>query len=177
MRRKAVDYQIRADDDPTKAHINYQCPCGCTAGVLYDRDRVFTEVGECCCGRKMWAGGEAEKHIQPHFEPDVEYVWDRGSVVLPWGEQIETTLAVPTSELSAADHAAARPAADTTAVGVLVPDVVCGMMIDPKTAAATSSYRGALYYFCAASCKTRFDANPGQFLPAGPSLLSRLLGR
>jgi Cu+-exporting ATPase len=54
----------------------------------------------------------------------------------------------------------------------LVKDVVCGMMIDPTTAAATSQYKSATYYFCAPSCKRDFDANPDKFLdpsfvPAG----------
>ncbi len=46
----------------------------------------------------------------------------------------------------------------------LVKDVVCGMMIEPTTAAATSEYKGATYYFCAAGCKQEFDANPEKFL-------------
>jgi len=46
----------------------------------------------------------------------------------------------------------------------LVKDLVCGMEIDPATAAATSEYRGVTYYFCAESCKQEFDANPTKFL-------------
>ncbi|HXW06076.1 MAG TPA: YHS domain-containing protein [Vicinamibacterales bacterium] len=42
-------------------------------------------------------------------------------------------------------------------------DVVCGMEVDPSRAAGTSQYQGKTYYFCSASCKSRFDANPGQF--------------
>jgi Cu+-exporting ATPase len=45
-----------------------------------------------------------------------------------------------------------------------VKDVVCGMTIDPATAAATSEYKGETYYFCAPRCKTRFDAAPEQFV-------------
>jgi Cu+-exporting ATPase len=51
----------------------------------------------------------------------------------------------------------------------LVKDVVCGMMIDPETAAATSEYGGATYYFCAAGCKTDFDASPEKYLGAQPT--------
>ena len=46
----------------------------------------------------------------------------------------------------------------------LVKDLVCGMEIDPATAAATSEYKGVTYYFCAESCKQEFDANPSKFL-------------
>jgi Cu+-exporting ATPase len=43
-------------------------------------------------------------------------------------------------------------------------DVVCGMEVDPAKAAGTSQYGGKTYYFCSTSCKTRFDANPAQYL-------------
>ena len=43
-------------------------------------------------------------------------------------------------------------------------DVVCGMMVDPETAAGQSEYQGKTYYFCAPGCKRKFDANPQQFV-------------
>jgi P-type Cu+ transporter len=43
-------------------------------------------------------------------------------------------------------------------------DVVCGMQVDPKSAAGSSQHNGKTYYFCSAGCKARFDANPGQFV-------------
>ena len=43
-------------------------------------------------------------------------------------------------------------------------DPVCGMMIDEKTAAGTSEYQGQIYYFCAQSCKDRFDQNPERYI-------------
>ncbi len=50
-------------------------------------------------------------------------------------------------------------------------DPVCGMMIDPTTAAGKSEYRGETYYFYAPACKAQFDANPakyaGQMVGAG----------
>ena len=45
-------------------------------------------------------------------------------------------------------------------------DVVCGMEVDPAKAAAASQYNGRTYYFCSASCKAKFDANPSQFANA-----------
>jgi len=42
-------------------------------------------------------------------------------------------------------------------------DVVCGMQVDPAMAVGSSEYQGKTYYFCSKSCKTKFDANPGQF--------------
>lgn len=43
-------------------------------------------------------------------------------------------------------------------------DPVCGMMVDPKRAAGTSTSQGRTYYFCSAGCKAAFDRNPQAFL-------------
>jgi len=43
-------------------------------------------------------------------------------------------------------------------------DPVCGMDVDPKSARHTSEYQGQTYYFCSASCKKAFEANPAQYL-------------
>jgi len=36
-------------------------------------------------------------------------------------------------------------------------DPVCGMEVDPKTAAGKSEYQGHTYYFCSPGCKRDFD--------------------
>jgi Cu+-exporting ATPase len=43
-------------------------------------------------------------------------------------------------------------------------DPVCGMVVDEKQAAATSTYKGKTYYFCAQTCKERFDRSPEKFI-------------
>jgi YHS domain-containing protein len=43
-------------------------------------------------------------------------------------------------------------------------DVVCGMQVDPAKAAGSSQYAGKTYYFCSTGCKTKFDANPAQYV-------------
>ena len=47
-----------------------------------------------------------------------------------------------------------------------VKDLVCGMMIDPGTAAATRVYEGKTYYFCAQGCARAFDADPKKYVTA-----------
>lgn len=42
-------------------------------------------------------------------------------------------------------------------------DPVCGMEIDPATAAGQSEYQGQTYYFCSAGCKQKFDSDPAQY--------------
>ena len=48
----------------------------------------------------------------------------------------------------------------------MVKDPVCGMEIDPETAAGSSEYEGVTYYFCAEACKTEFDAEPSKYVGA-----------
>ena len=48
---------------------------------------------------------------------------------------------------------------DTT----LVTDPVCGMRIDPKTAAATREHDGTTFYFCSTGCANTFDADPHRY--------------
>jgi Cu+-exporting ATPase len=43
-------------------------------------------------------------------------------------------------------------------------DPVCGMRVDPTTAAAKSEYQGKTYYFCSPGCKTSFDKSPEAFV-------------
>ena len=43
-------------------------------------------------------------------------------------------------------------------------DPVCGMEVEEKEAAATAVHEGTSYYFCAQSCKERFEKTPGEFL-------------
>ena len=43
-------------------------------------------------------------------------------------------------------------------------DLVCGMDVDPKTAAGKSEYQGQTYYFCSSGCKKSFDKEPQKYV-------------
>ena len=45
-------------------------------------------------------------------------------------------------------------------------DPICGMTVDPATAAGSLEYRGQRYYFCGLSCLDRFKADPERALQA-----------
>jgi len=45
-------------------------------------------------------------------------------------------------------------------------DPVCGMDVDPKTAAGKSTYQGKTYYFCSPGCKRDFDKEPEKYVGA-----------
>jgi Cu+-exporting ATPase len=42
-------------------------------------------------------------------------------------------------------------------------DPVCGMTVDEKKAAATTTHRGKTYHFCSAGCKATFDKAPERY--------------
>ncbi len=48
-----------------------------------------------------------------------------------------------------------------------VKDPVCGMDVDPATAAEKSEYKGQTYYFCSAGCKKSFDKEPEKYVAKG----------
>jgi YHS domain-containing protein len=49
-------------------------------------------------------------------------------------------------------------------IAMIEKDPVCGMDVDPKTAAAQSEYQGKTYYFCSTGCKKDFDKDPAKFV-------------
>ena len=57
--------------------------------------------------------------------------------------------------------ASAQPAAKK------VTDPVCGMEIDPATAAGKSVYAGKTYYFCSKDEKAQFDKDPEKYVKKG----------
>lgn len=54
----------------------------------------------------------------------------------------------------------AKPAASAQTVK----DPVCGMDVDPATAKHKTEHAGSTYYFCSASCRTKFEAEPAKYL-------------
>ena len=166
-----MEYMTRIGDRSTQAHVNYNCPCGCVAGLTYDRGQGAEHLGMCCCGRLLWVGSQGEEMVRSHFKDGRAYEFDQGRVTLPWGEEVAAVLAVPQDAV--ASEQAKRDAGKTP---TKVVDPVCKMMFDPETAPATSEYQGATYYFCTLGCKNRFDANPKQYA-ASKGLLDRIRGR
>ncbi len=43
-------------------------------------------------------------------------------------------------------------------------DPVCGMTVDPASAAGSHEYKGETYYFCSNGCQTKFKADPEKYL-------------
>ena len=67
---------------------------------------------------------------------------------------------------AAADRA---PAAAAPPPGAAAPvDPVCGMRVESRPARHVSEHDGLTVYFCAASCRERFEREPGRYLPLAP---------
>ncbi len=45
----------------------------------------------------------------------------------------------------------------------MMKDPVCGMMVDEKKTVYKSEHDNHTFYFCSASCKSTFDADPRKF--------------
>ncbi|MGD0024248.1 MAG: YHS domain-containing protein, partial [Xanthobacteraceae bacterium] len=54
-----------------------------------------------------------------------------------------------------------RPPAGEAA---MVKDPVCGMTVNPQKTPHRAEYEGRTYYFCCAGCRTKFIADPQQYL-------------
>ncbi|MGH8274137.1 MAG: heavy metal translocating P-type ATPase [Gammaproteobacteria bacterium] len=50
-----------------------------------------------------------------------------------------------------------------------VKDPVCGMTVDPETAAHSADHRGETYYFCCSGCCGKFEADPELYLGGKPN--------
>jgi YHS domain-containing protein len=85
-----------------------------------------------------------------------------------WVFGLSMIIAMPTVTPWLKGRAAEKPQAtkETEKEEQMVKDLVCGMTIDPATAAGTSDYKGQTYYFCALSCKKSFEEDPEKYLAA-----------
>lgn len=50
-----------------------------------------------------------------------------------------------------------------------VTDPVCGMTVDPASAAASVEHAGRMYHFCSKHCAATFTAKPANYTGAGVS--------
>ena len=62
------------------------------------------------------------------------------------------------------DHSRAAHTHGTHVEPGSVIDPVCGMAVDPHTTPHRHSYQGRPYYFCSAGCRTKFAADPAQYV-------------
>ena len=56
--------------------------------------------------------------------------------------------------------------------GSVTHDPVCGMKIDPRSAAGMHEHAGAKYYFCSKHCLAKFQADPAKYVSASAAATS-----
>jgi len=66
-----------------------------------------------------------------------------------------------------------QPASAVT--GAVAVDPVCGMTVQPATAAGSYEYQGKTYYFCATSCLTKFRTDPIHYLTPPEQRIPRVM--
>ncbi|MEO5631025.1 MAG: heavy metal translocating P-type ATPase [Nitrospiraceae bacterium] len=66
-----------------------------------------------------------------------------------------------------------QPASAVT--GAAAVDPVCGMTVQPATAAGSYEYQGKTYYFCATSCLTKFRTDPIHYLTPPEQRIPRVM--
>ena len=75
--------------------------------------------------------------------------------------QVQLGTATETSQTVTPENPKEAAMAPTTTV-----DPVCGMTIDPETAAGSREVDGVTYYFCSTHCAATFDADPARYTTA-----------
>lgn len=89
-------YRVTPSD--VGAEINYDCPCGCTAGFAFNRGLASQEPESCSCGRTMLVGRDAAERLRPALQGTGEYTFDIQMVTMPWGQPFKAALAIPVEE-------------------------------------------------------------------------------
>ncbi|STX03549.1 heavy metal translocating P-type ATPase [Kocuria rosea] len=88
----------------------------------------------------------------------------RGFIPRPVPDLARAPTTEPVVETGGEESTTSDPQGENTmSETTTVLDPVCGMNIDPATAAATAEHEGQTYYFCSTHCAQPFQANPTQY--------------
>src|SRR5688572_10075291 len=68
-----------------------------------------------------------------------------------------------------ARHTAGKTTAELSAAPGATRDPVCGMTVEPGSAAGSAVHDGATYHFCSRHCLEKFRADPGRYLGPEPA--------
>ena len=138
-------------------------------GVLYwlyrNRERLGGGAGyaiDPVCGMQV-ATANAPAHTR-HSGNTVWFCSDRCH---------ERFAADPTKFSGSPSPAAGTKTTEEAHSAARVTDPVCGMTVDPATAAARCVHEDHDVYFCAQSCAEKFDADPARYQPADSSAIER----
>ncbi len=66
-------------------------------------------------------------------------------------------------------HGHGTRAVEAPPISNAVVDPVCGMTVDPDTAAGSVTYSGTTHYFCSRHCQQKFEAGPEKYIEPTPA--------
>ncbi|MCI0345505.1 MAG: YHS domain-containing protein [Chloroflexi bacterium] len=152
------------ESSATGLRAGYDCPCGCTPSVGYERGGDVVAEG-CCCGNHFVVGPQASSTLAPVDGFRLEAI----GFTAPWGEGMEAAWLVgPSVHGPASEHDHDGGGHDSHGAGrVSAIDPVCGMTVEPEAARVKglhSSHQGRDFFFCGKGCKLEFDDDPGHYL-------------
>lgn len=78
---------------PFQLTVGYDCPCGCTPSVEYERGTEHVGEG-CCCGNQFAVGTAATEDLRPQAGSHREIEWFDA----PWDERVEAAWMIGPSE-------------------------------------------------------------------------------
>jgi xanthine dehydrogenase accessory factor len=134
----------------------------------YDEDAVEAALA---CGARYVALVASERRAASVLAGVPEE--DRRRVHAPAGLDLgdlpHVEIAVAILAQIVAEKAGSKPVVVTApAPAAAAIDPVCGMTVDPATAADRFEYEGVTYWFCASGCRRRFERDPAAFLHPAP---------
>ncbi len=138
---------------------------------------VANGEGSCCSHKKnfeVWRQDDngnkflVDKHeSREAAEASVKTLTDRGHKQTYWVQEPgEKTAETPAAEAPAAEAPATQAETQQVPAEQHV-DPVCGMTVEPESAAAEHVHEGKKYLFCAVRCKEKFQADPHKYLHPG----------
>jgi Cu+-exporting ATPase len=132
----------------------------------HDSGAETTQVCRCCCGDHGDGDTAATSAIDPVCGMTVNPVTAKHRFTYKGRDYFfcavrcrERFEAEPEKFLQPKQQKQPEPAAAAGAI-----DPVCGMTVNPVTAKHRFTYKGRDYFFCAARCRERFEAEPEKFL-------------
>lgn len=86
---------FRVVETDAGANVNYDCYCGCDAGIAVDRAQDDQAAESCCCGNLIAVGDDAHQRLHAQIDSPDAFRIDVQQIAMPWGESTDVAVAIP----------------------------------------------------------------------------------